>query len=147
MDIKDLPALNALLNATSTTLLIVGHHYVRRGNIGAHRRCMLGACGTSLLFLASYVTYHVLRQKYYGAAHTSFTDPAWFRPIYLALLFTHLLGALALVPLVPLTLWRALRGRFELHRRLARWTWPTWLYVSATGVLIYLLLYHVFPQG
>lgn len=147
MDIKDLPALNAFLNATSTTLLILGYRFIRRREIVAHRRCMLAACGTSLLFLASYVTYHVLRQKYYGAAHTTFSDPAWFRPIYLALLFTHLLGALALVPLVPLTLWRAFRERFDQHRRLARWTWPIWLYVSATGVVIYLLLYHVFPQG
>jgi uncharacterized membrane protein YozB (DUF420 family) len=147
MSLTDLPAVNAALNAASTILLVAGYRFIRRGHRVAHRRCLLGACGTSLLFLASYVTYHTLRRKYYGAAHTVFTDPAWFKPIYLAILFTHLVGAIAIVPMVLVTLARALRGNFEAHRRLARWTWPAWMYVSVTGVLIYFLLYHLFPQA
>ena len=85
-------------------------------------------------------------QKLHGRAHTSFTDPAWFRPIYLAILVTHLVGAFAILPLVTLTFQRAIRERFELHKRIARWTLPVWLYVSVTGVVIYLLLYQIFPQ-
>jgi uncharacterized membrane protein YozB (DUF420 family) len=147
MELKDLPTLNALLNGASTVLLGCGYWFIRRRRQVAHRNGMLAACVTSVLFLASYVTYHTLRQRYYGAAHTTFMDPAWFRPIYLTILFTHLVGAIAIVPLVLVTLWRAARGRFEAHRHIARWTWPVWMYVSVTGVVIYLLLYHVFPQA
>lgn len=146
MNFEDLPTLNAVLNGISALLLAAGYGFIRRQRRVAHRHCMLAACVTSLLFLASYVTYHTLRQKYHGAAHTTFTDPAWFRPIYLVILFTHLVGAIAIVPLVLVTLWRAARQQFEAHRRVARWTWPAWMYVSVTGVLIYLLLYHIFPQ-
>ena len=85
-------------------------------------------------------------QKLHGRAHTSFTDPAWFRPIYLVILVTHLIGAFAILPLVTLTFQRAIRERFELHKQIARWTLPVWLYVSVTGVVIYLLLYQIFPQ-
>ncbi|MCZ7635325.1 MAG: DUF420 domain-containing protein [Verrucomicrobia bacterium] len=146
MNVTDLPALNAALNAVSTVFLLLGYRFIREGRQTAHRNCMLAACGTSVLFLASYVTYHVLRRQMTGSAHTTFAEPAWFRPVYLVILFTHLVGAMAIVPLVLVTLWRALRGRFEAHRRLAHWTWPLWLYVSLTGVLIYLLLYQIFPQ-
>jgi uncharacterized membrane protein YozB (DUF420 family) len=107
---------------------------------------MLAATVTSFLFLTSYFTYHLMKRKYTGVAHTTFVDPAWFRPIYHTILATHLLGAIAMVPLVLLTLGRALRGQFDRHRRIARWTWPLWIYVSVTGVLIYWLLYHQFPQ-
>lgn len=141
MNVTDLPALNAALNATSTSLLIAGYLYIRRQRPVAHRNCMLAACVTSLAFLTSYLIYHA------HVGHTRFTDPAWFRPFYLGLLFTHVLGAIVILPLVLLTLGRALRARFEQHRRIARWTWPLWIYVSVTGVLIYWLLYHVFPQG
>jgi len=147
MELKDLPTLNALFNGASTVLLGCGYWFIRQRRRVAHRNCMLAACASSVLFLASYVTYHALRQKYYGAAHTTFTDPAWFRPIYLGILITHLLGAMAIVPLVLMTLWRAARGQFEAHRRIARWTWPAWMYVSVTGVVIYLLLYRIFPQA
>jgi uncharacterized membrane protein YozB (DUF420 family) len=85
-------------------------------------------------------------KKLHGAAHTTFVEPAWFRPIYLAILFTHLIGAFAIVPLVLITVTRALRERFDRHKAIARWTLPLWLYVSVTGVVIYLLLYRIFPQ-
>ena len=101
---------------------------------------MTAALGTSTLFLISYVVYH------YGAGHTTFQNPTWFRPLYLAILVTHLILAIAIVPLVFITVSRALQGRFKFHARIARWTWPIWMYVSITGVAIYLILYHIFPQ-
>jgi uncharacterized membrane protein YozB (DUF420 family) len=141
MPVADLPAWNALLNGLSACLLALGYAHVRRGRREAHRRCMLGACGTSVAFLISYLTYHASVQTV-----TRFVEPGWFRPIYLVILLTHTLLAAVLVPLVCVTLFLAWRQRFDTHRRIARWTWPIWMYVSVTGVGIYLLLYHVFPQ-
>jgi len=102
---------------------------------------MLAAVTVSALFLVSYLTYHFTTH-----AVTRFRDPTWFRPIYLGILVTHTVLAVPLVPLVLMTLQRARRARFDAHRRLARWVWPIWMYVSVTGVVIYLLLYQVFPQ-
>lgn len=147
MQVSDLPALNACLNGAAALLLVAGWVFIKQGRREAHQKCMVGAFVMSVLFLISYVTYHVLRQQQTGSAHTRFTDPAWFRPIYLSILVTHLVGAIAIVPMVLVTLYRALRGRFDQHRSVARWTWPVWMYVSVTGVVIYLLLYHVFPQA
>ena len=107
---------------------------------------MIGAFVSSSVFLACYLWYHYQMQRLHGRAHTSFTDPAWFRPVYLAILVTHLVGAMVILPLIAMTFYRAFRERFDQHRRIARWTLPIWLYVSATGVLIYVLLYQVFPQ-
>ena len=146
MTLSDLPAVNASLNGLSTVLLVLGWRHIKAGRRIAHRNCMVGALVTSSLFLACYLTYHFQMQKLHGRAHTSFTDPSWFRPIYLAILVTHLVGAFAILPLVTLTFQRAIRERFELHKRIARWTLPVWLYVSVTGVVIYLLLYQIFPQ-
>jgi len=146
MSFTDLPLVNAGLNGLSTLLLTAGFVFIKRGNKIAHRNCMLAALVTSTLFLVCYLTYHYQMKQVYGEAHTRFLEPAWFRPIYLAILFTHLLGAFAIVPLVLITLTRALRERFDAHKRIARWTWPVWMYVSVTGVVIYLLLYQIFPQ-
>lgn len=146
MTLSDLPAVNASLNGLSAVLLVLGWRHIKAGRRIAHRNCMIGAFVASSLFLACYLTYHFQMQKLHGRAHTSFTDPAWFRPIYLAILVTHLIGAFAILPLVTLTFQRAIRERFELHKRIARWTLPVWLYVSVTGVVIYLLLYQIFPQ-
>jgi uncharacterized membrane protein YozB (DUF420 family) len=146
MSCSDLPAVNAGLNALSAVLLVLGFRFIKRGNRNAHRNCMITACCASLLFLACYVTYHTWMQRTHGAAHTRFLKPAWFRPIYLAILFTHLMAAVAILPLILVTLARALKGSFERHKRIARWTWPIWMYVSVTGVVIYLLLYLIFPQ-
>ena len=146
MNFTDLPAVNAGLNSLSTALLTAGFVFIKRGNKNAHRNCMIGALVTSTVFLACYVFYHYKMKQVYGEAHTRFLDPAWFRPIYLSILFTHLIGAFAIVPLVLLTVSRAIRQKFELHKKIARWTWPIWMYVSVTGVVIYLLLYQIFPQ-
>ena|SRR5258708_7959349 len=140
MTYSDLPAVNATLNGLSAILLGVGYYFIRRKNKLAHRNCMVAAVVTSTLFLACYLTYHA------KAGRTVFKDPAWFRPIYLTLLTTHTLLAVAIVPLVFITLSRALRQRFDAHRKIARWTWPIWMYVSVTGVVIYWLLYIKFPQ-
>ncbi len=141
MTIADLPIVNASLNSLSAVLLTAGFVFIRRGRQTAHRNCMLGAVVTSTLFLVSYLVYH------YQAGRTVFKDPTWFRPIYLAILLTHTVLAAVIVPLVMVTLFRALRGHFDRHKRIARWTWPVWMYVSVTGVVIYLLLYQIFPQG
>jgi putative membrane protein len=138
---SDLPVVNATLNGLSARLLGCGYYFIRQGRREAHRNCMLSAFGTSTLFLACYLTYHFTVRTI-----THFRDPAWFRPIYLTLLLTHTLLAVVIVPLVLMTLWRAVQGRFDAHKRLARWTWPLWMYVSVTGVVIYLLLYRIFPQ-
>jgi len=146
MTFTDLPAVNACLNGLCTVLLTAGFFLIKLGNKIAHRNCMVAALVTSTVFLACYLTYHYKMKQVYGEAHTKFLDPAWFRPIYLAILFTHLLGAFAIVPLVIMTTSRALRERFDAHKKIARWTWPIWMYVSVTGVVIYLLLYQIFPQ-
>lgn len=147
MNLADFPPLNASLNALSAMLLAAGWVCIRRGRREAHRACMVAALLSSTAFLACYLWYHFQMQRLHGRAHTAFVDPAWFRPVYLAILVTHLAGAFLILPLVGMTLFRALRGEFDRHRRIARWTLPIWLYVSFTGVVIYLLLYRIFPQG
>ena len=142
----DLPPVNACLNGLSAVFLSAGFYFVRHGKVAAHRRCMLTAFGTSVLFLVCYVTYHVYLASYLHRGPTIFKDPAAFRPIYLAILVSHTLLAIVIVPMAIITLSRALRQRFDRHRRIARWTWPLWMYVSVTGVAIYLLLYQIFPQ-
>jgi len=140
MSFSDLPAVNASLNGLSAVLLTAGLYFIRRKNVAAHRLCMLAAFMASVLFLACYLTYH------FKAGRKIFRDPPWFRPIYLTLLLTHTVLAVTIIPMIIITLSRALKQRFDLHKKIARWTWPIWMYVSVTGVIIYLLLYNVFPQ-
>jgi uncharacterized membrane protein YozB (DUF420 family) len=144
---ENLPAVNASLNALSAICLAIGYYYIRRGNQTAHRNAMLMAFGFSALFLVSYLTYHTYVSYVLKRGPTIFREPEWFRPIYLVILLTHTVLAAAVVPMALMTLWRAWKGRFEAHRKLARWTWPIWIYVSITGVLIYLLLYVIFEQS
>ncbi len=137
-DYSALPTLNAVLNGTSAVLIGVGRNFVRRGRIAQHRRLMIAAVISSSLFLISYIWYHA----HVGSVH--FRGQGWSRPVYFSILFTHTLLAAALVPLVLITLTRGLRARYARHKVIARWTYPVWMYVSITGVVIYLLLYHVF---
>ncbi len=146
MTVADLPAVNACLNGLSAIFLSFGYGFIRRKNRVAHRNCMIAAFVTSTLFLACYITYHSYLALYLHKGPTVFKEPAGFRPIYLTILLSHTLLAVVIVPLVLITLRRALKRRFELHKKIARWTWPLWMYVSVTGVLIYLLLYQIFPQ-
>src|SRR5579872_3831329 len=130
MSIADLPAVNACLNGLSASLLGCGYYYIRRKNQTAHRNCMVAAFITSTLFLCCYVTYHGYLAYVLHRGPTIFKNPPWFRPIYLTILGTHTLLAIVIVPLVLVTLSRAWKQRFEQHRRIARWTWPLWMYVS-----------------
>jgi uncharacterized membrane protein YozB (DUF420 family) len=142
-----LPHLNALLNTLSGLLLLTGFLLIRRRNIKAHRRCMLAAFITSTIFLVSYVVYHSLLAYYFKQGPTRFTGQGLARPIYFTVLISHTILAVAVVPFILLTLFRALRGQFDKHLRIARWTFPIWLYVSITGVIVYLMLYHLYPSG
>jgi uncharacterized membrane protein YozB (DUF420 family) len=135
-----LPHLNAFLNATSAVLLITGYRLIRGGHIEAHRRCQLLALTTSIAFLCSYLTYHY----FHGSTH--FAGQGFARPLYFTILTSHTILAVVIVPLVAVTLWRALKGDFARHRKIARITLPLWLYVSVTGVLVYLMLYQLYPS-
>lgn len=134
--LKDLPLINAVLNGTSATLLCTGYYFIRNKNTSLHRRCMLLALLSSTLFLVSYLTYHFQ----VGSVH--YRGTGWTRPFYFSILLTHTILAAFIVPLVLSTVTRALKGRIEKHRQIARWTLPLWLYVSVTGVIIYWMLYH-----
>jgi putative membrane protein len=137
--LTDLPAVNAVLNATSAMLLASGYRYIRRRQVAAHQRCMIAACVTSTLFLLSYLIYH------YNVGSMPFRGQGWVRPIYFTILISHTILAAAIVPLVLVTLYRAWKADFAKHARIARWTLPIWLYVSVTGVVIYWMLYQLFP--
>jgi uncharacterized membrane protein YozB (DUF420 family) len=141
MSVSDLPALNATLNGLSAVFLGAGYVCIKKKNVPAHRLCMISAFIASVLFLACYLTYH------YFHGVTVFRNPAWFKPIYWTILGTHTILAVVIVPMVFLTLSRALRERFDRHKAIARWTWPLWMYVSVTGVIVYWLLYQRFPQS
>ena len=134
-----LPTLNAVLNGTSAVLLASGYVAIRRRRVRVHRACMAAVFTTSIVFLASYLTYHL------QVGTTRFAGQGWSRPIYFTILGTHTLLAACIPPLAVITLTFALRGRFARHVRLARWTLPAWFYVSVTGVVIYVMLYHLFP--
>jgi len=134
---SDLPTINATLNATSAVFLALGYWCIRRKRVDAHRVCMLIAVAVSILFLISYVTYHA----HAGSKH--FTGQGFVRPVYFTILLTHtILAVVVALYMAPVTLYRALRKRFDRHKIIARWTLPIWFYVSVTGVIVYLMLYH-----
>lgn len=138
--ISYLPHLNACLNGTSALLLLTGYSFIRARNVVAHRACQIAALVISILFLASYLTYHY----HHGA--TRFQGTGVARPIYFTILTSHTILAMVIVPLVILTFYRAFRKDFVRHRRIARVTLPIWLYVSITGVIVYLMLYQIYPS-
>ena len=138
--ISYLPHVNACLNGTSALLLFTGYTFIRSRNVAAHRACQMAALGVSLLFLASYLTYHY----HHGA--TRFQGAGLVRPIYFTILTSHTILAIVIVPLVILTFYRALRNDFARHRRIARITLPLWLYVCVSGVIVYLMLYQIYPS-
>jgi len=132
------PAINATLNGASGVLLLVGRNLIKRRRIAAHRAVMITAFVVSSLFLISYVYYHL------HAGVVYFQGQGWSRPVYFSILISHTILAVVIVPLVLLTLTRGLSERFDRHRVIARWTYPLWLYVSVTGVVVYFMLYHWF---
>jgi len=139
------PHLNAALNATSGIFLLSGFYFIMRQKVREHRFCMLTASSVSALFLVSYVMYHSLRTYYLGLGPTKFTGEGLIRPIYFTILTSHTFLAALVAPFVIMTLRRALKGNFDAHRNLARLVFPVWLYVSITGVIVYLLLYQLYP--
>lgn len=135
LELADLPVVNAVLNAISAVLLTTGYVLIRQAQTEHHRLCMLLAFGTSALFLSSYVVYHL------NVGSVAFTGNGPIRTVYFSILITHIILAVLVLPMALMTLARALQGRFDAHRRLARWTLPIWLYVSVTGVVVYWMLY------
>jgi putative membrane protein len=135
--VSQLPAVNAALNSLSAILLVGGYLFIRSRNIKAHRACMLSAFASSILFLASYLVYH------YQVGSVPFKGQGGIRLVYFTILLTHTILATTVVPLALVTLFRAFKERFDAHRRIARWTFPIWLYVSLTGVIVYWMLYRM----
>ena len=135
ISVAQLPTLNAALNTLSAVLLFTGYRFIKAKNRSAHRVCMLSAFVSSILFLTSYLIYH------YHVGSVPFKGQGWVRRIYFTILLTHTILAVTVVPLALITLTRALREKFDAHRRIARWAFPIWLYVSVTGVVVYLMLY------
>ncbi len=135
MSAADLPALNACLNATAACLLAAGYACIRQRRVTAHRNCMVAAVLVSTVFLASYLAYHA------KVGHVVFQGQGWVRPVYFTILLSHTVLAVVIVPLILMTLTRALKGQLDRHKRLARWTLPLWGYVSVTGVIVYWMLY------
>ena len=139
------PHLNATLNALSSVFLLSGFYFIMRRRIAAHRICMLAACSVSALFLLSYIAHHAIRTYYFGLGPTKFTGEGIIRPIYFTILTSHTILAAVIGPFVIMTLRRGLKGWYDSHKKLARLVYPVWLYVSVTGVVVYLLLYQVYP--
>lgn len=142
------PHLNASLNALSSVFLIAGLYFIRSGQISKHRACMLTASIISALFLVCYLTHHAIRTYYFGLGPTKFIGEGVARPVYFTILTSHTILAAVVGPFVILTLWRALKCRYEAHKRIARLVYPVWLYVALTGVAVYLMLYQIYaPVG
>jgi putative membrane protein len=140
------PHLNAVLNASSSIFLISGFYFIMKGRIASHRWCMICASSVSALFLIFYVTHHALRTYYFGLGPTRFTGEGLIRPVYFTILTSHTILATLVGPFVILTLVRGLKGSYERHKKIARLVFPVWLYVGVTGVIVYILLYHLYPD-
>ena len=138
--IDNLPTLNAILNATSAILLVTGHQFMKRGDIETHKKFMIATFVVSVVFLISYLTYH------YHHGTTKFLGEGWIRPVYFTILISHTILAVSILPLAIITLRRGLQNSIDKHKQIARWTYPIWLYVSVTGVIVYLMLYHLYPH-
>lgn len=141
LDVNELPHLNAALNGVTIILLAAGYFFIRRGDRQRHRLCMLSAAVVSAAFLVSYLIYH------FNSGLAKFGGEGVIRPIYFTLLIAHVLIAVVITPLVPLTLYRAVSGDFQRHRRLAHWTWPLWMYVAVSGVVVYVMAIHLYPYA
>ena len=139
--IRLMPPFQAVMNTLAIVLLSTGYYFIRSGNRAMHRRCMIVTLIVSSVFLVSYLSYHAM------VGYQPFAGRGLIRPLYFTLLASHIVLAAIIVPLVLATVWFAARGRFDRHPYIARWTLPIWLYVSASGVVVYLLGFHVYPPG
>ena len=140
LEIQDIPHVNAALNILSVFFLLLGYKFIRAGNMEKHKLCMLTAVIISALFLIGYVIYKL------NSGFAKFGGEGIIRSMYFTLLIIHVIGAISIVPLVPLTLFRALTGNFEKHKRFARWTWPIWVFVGVSGVVVYIMAIHLYPH-
>ena len=140
------PHLNAFLNALSSVFLVAGFYFILSTQVRQHCFCMIAACTVSALFLVSYVSHHAVRTYYFGIGPTQFTGTGIARPIYFTVLTSHTILAAVIGPFIIMTLWRGLKGRFDAHKRIARLVFPIWLYVSLTGVIVYLMLYQIYAS-
>jgi len=140
-DIQDLTHLNAALNAISVCFLLAGFYFIKSGERDRHRFCMLSAVAVSALFLVFYVIYKA------NSGFAKFGGEGVIRPIYFTILAIHVLGAMLILPLVPITLYRTLKGQFDRHRKFARWTWPIWVFVGVSGVFVYVMAVHIYPHA
>jgi len=140
LEITDLPHINATLNGLSALTLFVGYYYIRRGERLKHRACMIAALAISAAFLVTYLIYKA------NSGFAKFGGEGIIRPIYFSILIVHVIAAIAIVPLVPLTVFRALKGRFDQHRKIARWTFPIWVFVGVSGVVVYVMAIQLFPH-
>ena len=139
--IYSLAPLNAILNTTATILLVAGFYFIKQKRVQAHRRCMIAAVLVSAAFLTSYLIFH------YEVGDVRFTGQGWVRPVYFAILIPHVILAVTILPLALTTLYFGLTSNFVKHRRIAKWTWPLWIYVSVTGVIVYLMLYQLYTPN
>ena len=140
-EIQDVTHINAALNALSVFFLVLGYRFIRAGEREKHKFCMLVAVAVSGLFLVGYVIYKL------NSGFAKFGGEGIIRPIYFTLLFIHVIGAIAILPLVPVTLYRALKGQFDKHKKFARWTWPLWVFVGVSGVVVYVMAVHLYPHA
>jgi uncharacterized membrane protein YozB (DUF420 family) len=138
IDYSIFPVIDATLNGVTAVLLAIGHSFVKRGSVSKHRAVMIAAFGTSSVFLACYLYYH------YHVGSVRFRGHGWSRPLYFSILVSHTVLAIVVVPMILITLVLGLRNKFARHRGIARWTYPIWMYVSVTGVVVYLMLYKIF---
>ena len=141
LSIYSLAPLNAILNTTATILLVAGFYFIKQKRVQAHRRCMIAAVLVSAAFLTSYLIFH------YEVGDVRFTGQGWVRPLYFAILIPHVILAVTILPLALTTLYFGLTSNFVKHRRIAKWTWPLWIYVSVTGVIVYLMLYQLYTPN
>jgi uncharacterized membrane protein YozB (DUF420 family) len=138
------PQINATLNGTTAILLLIGRNFIKHGRMAAHRAVMIAAVATSTVFLSSYLYYHYCLYYYAHSPSKHFQGQGWSRPVYFTILTSHTILAIIILPMVIITLRRGLRKRFDRHRAIARWTYPLWMYVSVTGVIVYFMLYRLF---
>jgi len=141
LSIENLPAINAALNGTAGILLAIGYYFIKQGNMAAHKKAMISAFVVSSIFLVSYLVYHA------HAGSTKFLGTGFIRPVYFTILISHIILAAVIVPMAIITMFRGLKARYDKHKKIARWTLPIWLYVSVTGVMIYFMLYHIYPHS
>ena len=141
LEIQDLPHVNAALNGATIVFLASGLYFILNGRPEHHKACMVGALGVSAAFLVTYLIYH------FNSGLAQFGGTGVIRPIYFAILIAHIIIAAVITPLVPITVFRAITGSFDRHKRIARWTWPLWMYVAISGVVVYVRAFHLYPSG